>query len=279
MYSTPESTSAELIDASKPDQKYFFSLNLSPQSLPKLLIGAGDPGSLGELNMWHELADAWRWPASLCSTERVTKLVPGGSVAALPQLFQSLLEHDVVAIGFGLHIGSTEQLVIEQALTQTSVPWLVTAELLPLFIYNRALCNRESITPVFTVSEYISLANKLRLPVHTQPGKGIYNVASLLQAMPFTSPMLCAYDAERAYIFLRDENKLLHVPRDASMSRAQLRVWLASLIIMLAYNHRVRGDFDAHARAALCMMAQLRADMATTEAVRDIRQYIETAAE
>lgn len=279
MFSTPESVSAELIDPSRPDQAYFFSLNLSPQSLPKLLVGAGDPGSLGELNMWHELTGAWRWPVSLCSTERVTKLVPGGSVAALPQSFQSLLDYDVVAIGFGLHIGSKEQLMMEHALTQTSFPWFVTAELLPLFIHNRALCNRESITPILSVSEYISLANKLRLPVHTQPGKGIYNVASLLQAMPFASPILCAYDAERVYIFLCDEKKLLHIPRDASMSRAQLRVWLASLIIMLVYNHRVRGGLDAHARAALCLVAQLRADMTTTEAVRDLRQYIETAAE
>ncbi|TXG76161.1 hypothetical protein E6P97_04005 [Patescibacteria group bacterium] len=278
MYSTPESVSAELIDASKPDQAYFFSLNLSPQSIPKLLIGAGDPGSLGELNMWHELIDAWRWPASLCSTERVTKIVPGGSVDTLSQSFQSLLAYDVLAIGFGLHIGSAEQLMIEQALRQTSMPWFVTAELLPLFIHDRALCEHESLMPVLAVSEYISLANKLRLPVHTQPGKGIYNVASLLLAMPFASPVLCTYDAERAYIFLRDEKKLLHVPRDANMSRSQVRVWLTSVIALLTYNHRVRGGFGAHARAALCLLSQVRADMATAEAVRVMRQYIETAA-
>ncbi|MCC7543133.1 hypothetical protein IT415_00245 [bacterium] len=278
MSSTPNLPSAQLVDVAKPDHNFFFSLNLTPKTLPSLLVIAGDPGALAEINTWHTITQAWHWSAQYVSTDRTAHVLPTGVVTSIESAGPQILVSDVIVAGFGLHVGSQEQLWLERLLREVTTQVYITAELLPLCVHDRGLFKKQNITPVCAVAEYISLANKLRLPVQVQPGRGIYNVAALLQAMPFTGEMLCAYDAERVYIYLRSQDLLLHVPRDAALTREMLRTYLTSILTAVSDNTRARGQILDQARASLYLASQIRADLTPDDAMKHLRQLIDAAA-
>lgn len=265
----------ELVDLNQINSAFYFSLALTPKTLPDTLIVAGDIGALTELNLWHSLAEAWRWPVELASSERTYKLL-GSMIAPVDTALARLHQSSVLGVGYGMHIGSREQLWLEKALSSEDFEVAyVTAEIIPLFLHNTALLQSRNIIPVWSVAECISLLKKLHVTVRSQPGRGLYNVAALLGAMPLQSDMICLYDAERIYMFVRSTGKMLHIPRDARLERSALRTILSSMLMLICNSNRRSGSLEDCARATLQLMASIRASQSADDIARECRVNIE----
>lgn len=265
----------ELVDVELTDQNFFFNLSLTPKTLPDTLLVAGDAGALLELNLWHELATHWHWPMRYASSERTHDLL-GSMIVPLHAAQTFIASNAVLGMGYGIHIGSREQLWLEAVLrSQDYSQAYVTAELIPLFVHNPALLQIQGITPVWSVAECIGFLKKLHIHVKAQPGHGLYTVAALIEAMPFASDMVVLYDAERVYVYVRESGKMLHVPRDAAVDRPVFRTILSHFLMAVCSNDRRSGSLEDCARAALQLVASVRSGQSAAEIVREAKTNVD----
>lgn|GEM_PF-5531900 len=275
--------SVELVDSTQPDSGYFFQLSLSPKYLPDIAVLAGDPGNLLELTAIHEFAEAWHWSMQFYSSQRTCRFVPASIVRPLINQKsgkgQPNLDLDAAGlVGYGLHIGSSEQLLLESLLAQTDHITCLTAELIPLLTATAALRQNQSLYPVFSVAEYVSLVNKTRTTVKIAPHRGVHNVASLLAAVPMAAAIRVAYDAERLYMYDAKSNHLMHISRDPKLSQKQMRMYVSVLIVALFGHRRAGCDQTQICRSLLYLSQACVADKPVQAVAASLRDRAEAAA-
>ncbi|MEI7818833.1 MAG: hypothetical protein WCI47_01810 [bacterium] len=256
-----ESYRVELLDPNNLSKDIFFNLSLSPKNLPVLDIVAGDIGKLQQVQYLFEFMKTWHWPGNFFTTQRSVNFFPPGSITSLVDKKSGVVKPDVFQgdcklLGFGIHLGSQEQMIIEGLMGFHSEPTLITAELLPVLIQRPELRNMSHIIPLLAVADYIRLVNKLKHPVKLSSGRGIYNVAELLDAVPLSSELLLAYDNQRLYSYIRADKTLIHAPRNSEVSDDVIQANLALLTMAVRHNrHQTGSDLDV-ARAILFLAQQ-----------------------
>ena len=273
----------ELVNAAELDSNYFFQLSLSPKYLPEIAVIAGDPGNLLELTDIHEFSQAWHWSMQFYSSQRTCQFVPASIVAPLISKksgkgLNSLAEATVGLVGYGIHIGSTEQVLLEGLLAETDNLTCVTAECINLLVSVPKLRQKSQILPVFSVADYVSYVNKTHTPVKIAPQRGIHNVAALLAAAPLASRIKLAFDAERVYIYVTESNHMLHIVRDPKLSQQRVRTYLSLLTVGLLGHRRTLQDLTVVCRAILYLSQACVAGQPVQTVAVNVRDRAEAAA-
>ena len=129
-------------------------------------------------------------------------------------------------------LGSSLQILFEKILAQTNTPVIITDEMVGLYRFLPKGEQRPNVLFVLSTDGLTKLANILALPVKIRPGRGVYNIISLVEAVhEATGAHVLSFDSDQAVI--RDAMKsgeygILHVPEGSIDQHRGLLIGLAA---------------------------------------------------
>jgi hypothetical protein len=129
-------------------------------------------------------------------------------------------------------LGSSLQILFEKILSQTNTPIIITDEAVGLYRFMPIDAKRSNVLFILSSEGLLRLASVLALPVKIRPGRGVYNVLALVEAVrDATGAHVLSFDTEQAVACDNsrgDEYGIIHVLESSIMQHRGLFIGLVA---------------------------------------------------
>lgn len=266
------------------DDRLLFSLAPAPHRWPQLMVIGGSPGMLTGLNYILTLMSELGLKHDLFVPAVTQKAVPWLQAHSLPEpgklesgapLQRSLTECQAIIAGIGLHISSAAQIELEKILLSLDQPTLVTDELLPLYKTNPQLLDIKHLIPFLSLQQLIKLLGISRTGVKLAPDRGIFNVGTILSALPVAAPFVTTYDSERLYTYIPSTQQVIHTPIPDGMNVDEMRANFAAALAVTVWTDRGAHELTDLIETAHYIFAHMLNGQSPAEAAKMIRSVLE----
>lgn len=185
--------------------------------------------------------------------------------AATEHMWQQLeVSASLAVLGLNSPLASQLQVRYEELLQTSTLPVLVTGEVLPLFTINRALLQRPNVIMCCDLLALIRLINGLRLGVRHRPARGVFGIHELVMALGEEWPAgkFILTDPSGVYVFAAAEPQQLGVLTLPATEDDSGGITCGVMAAALSFPLRSTVDFTRQAMNGCWMLAAILRRMA-----------------
>jgi hypothetical protein len=111
--------------------------------------------------------------------------------------------------------------------------------------------------------------------VKLAPDRGIFNVGTILSALPVAAPFVTTYDSERLYTYIPSTQLVIHTPIPDGMSVDEIRANFAAALVVTVWTDRGVHELADLIETAHYIFAHMLNGQSPVEAAKMIRSVLE----